>query len=83
MIQEYRKHLDAIDDKVASLLLERLQIVKKIGDEKKKQGIAVLDKGREDKIKERLSRLCEGQHEKDYVLAIYEKIMMESKNMQK
>ncbi len=82
MIQEYRKKLDTIDDEITELLLERLKIVKKIGEEKKKQNIAVLDKGREEAIKERLASFCDDDNEKNYILNIYENIMSESKSVQ-
>ncbi len=82
MIQEYRKKLDNIDDKVTSLLLERLALVKKIGQEKQKQHIAVLDKGREEAIKERLALHCNSDEEKAYILTIYESIMNQSKRVQ-
>ncbi len=81
-IEEYRKELNRIDDEIADLLLERLYYVEKIGKEKKKEGIAVLDKNREREIKDRLSEIADNQHEKDYIINIYEAIITESKNVQ-
>ncbi|MDO4773251.1 MAG: chorismate mutase [Bacillota bacterium] len=82
-IAAYRSHLDRIDERIAALLLERLEIVKKIGEEKRRHGYAVLDQGRETEIRERLSRIATREGEAHYLLQIYEGIMDASKRAQR
>ncbi len=82
MIDDFRRELDKIDDKISQLLLDRLSFVKKIGEEKKRIAKPVLDSKREREIRERLLKTCETEDERNYLLNIYESIMTESKKVQ-
>lgn len=82
-IAEYRSQLDLIDDEIASLLLKRLALVKKIGEEKRKRGFSVTDQGREEEIRARLSRIAREEEEASYLLEIYQGIMDASKRAQR
>jgi monofunctional chorismate mutase len=53
-IQQLRKKVDAIDDKILLALCERAKICKAIGETKKKQGVPIRDKSRETEIYRRL-----------------------------
>ncbi len=79
---DIRKDIDKIDDEIAKLLFQRLSCVKKIAEIKKANKINVLDKNREDEIKSRLSELASNEEKREYVLAIYDSIMSESKKVQ-
>ncbi len=81
-INEYRTRLDIIDDNIANLLIERLSLVEKIGIEKKKTNLPVLDSAREESIKNRLSKISKTSLEKNYLLKIYDNIMKISKEVQ-
>jgi len=56
MIEEYRKRVDGIDNRIVSLLSERFKVSGKIVEFKKKNKIKVKDKKREEKIVERLAK---------------------------
>lgn len=49
-IDNWRKQIDLLDEKVLSILAKRTKIVRKIGQLKKKQNIPVVDKKRWDKL---------------------------------
>ena len=53
-INKIRSQIDHIDDKIISLILERLQKAQKIGEIKKELKLSVYDKEREDIIINRL-----------------------------
>jgi chorismate mutase len=49
-IQTLRKRVDEIDDQIIKVLSERVKICKSIGETKKKQGLPVRDKSRENEV---------------------------------
>ena len=49
-LEEWRKQIDQLDERVLNLLAKRLKIVRKIGQFKKKQNIPTLDKSRWNKV---------------------------------
>lgn len=49
-IDNWRKQIDLLDEKVLSILAKRTKIVRKISQLKKKQNIPVVDKKRWDKL---------------------------------
>jgi monofunctional chorismate mutase len=49
-IQTLRKRVDEIDDQIIKVLSERVKICKAIGETKKKQGLPVRDKSRENEV---------------------------------
>lgn len=49
-IYNWREQIDMVDEKILSLLAKRGEIVKRIGQIKKKQNIPVLDTNRWDKV---------------------------------
>lgn len=75
-ITALRQKIDEIDDKILSLLKERIEISKKIGEIKRKQGIPVKDLRREEEkysqVKEKALKL--GLNPED-VTNIYRKII--------
>ncbi|MEM1563491.1 MAG: chorismate mutase [Candidatus Bathyarchaeia archaeon] len=75
-ITALRQKIDEIDDKILSLLKERIEISKKIGEIKRKQGILVKDLRREEEkysqVKEKALKL--GLNPED-VTNIYRKII--------
>lgn len=55
-IKDLRLKIDEIDKNLLDLFIERLQVVKEIGEVKQKNGIGIIDDGREQKV---LSNLVE------------------------
>ena len=79
---DLRNELDAIDDKIAKLLDERMKIVEKVAEEKNKQpSFKVTDRKRENEV---LLRVTDGVEERfyPYVKRIYGGIFSASKALQ-
>lgn len=53
-LETYRKEINTIDEQILSLLGKRFALVKKIGEHKKANTIAIVDKSRESEIIEAL-----------------------------
>lgn len=49
-LEDWRKQIDRLDEKVLNILAKRAQIVKKIGQLKKRRDIPVLDQNRWDRV---------------------------------
>jgi monofunctional chorismate mutase len=60
-LDKKRKQIDIIDDKIAALFNERMQIVKEIGVEKAKSGAAILNLNRENEIITRITGLVNSE----------------------
>ena len=78
-LEDYRKNIDNIDQKIVSLLDERLNTCKEIGKYKKENNLPVLDSKRED---EKINSIKDNAENKELVVEIYKKIMEESKKVQ-
>ena len=50
-IDQLRDEVDAIDSKILDLLSERMELIRKIAEQKKEADLPVLDKKREEEIK--------------------------------
>lgn len=53
---DMRAQIDAIDDQLAKLYLQRMELVSQVADIKAKQGIAIMHPGRESEIIDRLTK---------------------------
>lgn len=78
---DYRREIDSIDEKIAALLEERMDIVKGISGAKEAQDLPVRDPARE---KEKLQRLRDHCSEDAgaYVADVFEAIMARSRKLQ-
>ena len=56
MLEELRKKIDDIDDKIAALYDERMKLVKEVALEKSKTGVNLVDRGREKAIVSRVTK---------------------------
>ncbi|MBR5760768.1 chorismate mutase [Lachnospiraceae bacterium YSD2013] len=54
-LQALRKDINAIDDELVKLFIQRMETAGKIGSLKKEAGLPVLNVKREDEVKERLT----------------------------
>lgn len=82
MIDEYRKEIDVIDDQIAALYAQRMELVKKIGEEKLRGKIALTDAGREKKIISRVTKDLPDDM-KLYLKQVFDAIMETSRAYQR
>ena len=78
-----RKELDGIDEELCKALNKRFFVVKKIGEYKKLNEIAVTDSGRESAVYEHIGGLFTEEQQKSAAIEIYKAIITQSKNLQK
>ena len=81
-LDELRQKIDAIDQQLLPLFLERMEICSQVADYKRKVGMEVLDAGRERRILENKMQLVEGEREKNEVYEFYHAIMSISRARQ-
>jgi len=77
-IQKNRDKIDAIDNQVFDLLIDRLDAVTTIGYIKKEVGFPVLDQGRENAIYAKIDAKFSAI-EADFLKNIYQSVITESK----
>ena len=82
MMEEYRAKIDKIDDEIARLYLERMGVVKQIGEEKKNSNAPILVPGREKSILNRVTRTAPNEL-KLYVKQVFDEIMETSRAYQR
>jgi len=82
-INQLRDQIDAFDDQMLDLLVQRFDISKEIGDIKASHGMNVGDPNREQEIIDRLAEKLEGKLDKDDIAAIFGPIYHISKKLQK
>lgn len=82
MIEELRKKIDELDDKIAELYLERQRAVREIGEEKARTHAAVLDPAREKKIIARVTKQADDE-QKIYLKRVFETILETSRAYQR
>ena len=81
-LNEIRQSIDKIDDQISALYLQRMDLVKQVGQAKKQSGKAVFDPEREKKI---LLRITDGDMTDDmkiYLKRVFESIFETSKAYQ-
>lgn len=81
-IDELRSEIDEIDDGLVSLFLQRLAVVKEVGEAKKTLSLSVEDKDRENAVIERLTA-NKTDEEKKRITELYNKIFDISKETEK
>ncbi|MDG2287935.1 MAG: chorismate mutase [Candidatus Marinimicrobia bacterium] len=80
-IQKNRDRIDAIDNQVFDLLIDRLDAVTTIGYIKKQEGLPVLDQNRESQIYAKIDAKFSAI-EADFLKHIYQSIIAESKKVE-
>lgn len=82
-MQDYRKKIDEIDQKIITLLGERMDLAKKIGKFKKEAGMPVEDVNRENKLKDELKKLAKQNNLSDkFVDRLYDVVLDEARGVQ-
>ena len=81
-INELRLAIDAVDERLVELLVERAAIVHKIGHLKSVAGEPVLDLDREQHVLKRISELNPGPYADEHLYAIFREIMSASRDLE-
>lgn len=81
-ILNLRNAIDTVDRRIIELLQERASLAREIGQVKREIGMAILDPGREGKVKRKLAAGPQGPMDIDQLVRIYEVIMAESRRLQ-
>lgn len=82
-IQELRKKIDEIDDRIIDLLNERAKIVVQVGDIKKAANLEFHSPGREREILDRLAARNKGPFPQDTLRAVYREILSSSLSLER
>ncbi len=78
-----RDEVDKVDEEITRLLINRIKISLDIGVLKKTIGLAAYDAGREKEIGENIQKLSSDPEINNTLLRIYERIIDESRAIQK
>ena len=78
-----REQIDSIDADLLSLINQRLEIGQKVGKIKKKKGGQILDRSRERKVIEKLSKINQGPADKELLKYIFNVIITATREIQK
>lgn len=75
-LEQYREKIDALDDALIALLGKRYDIVRAVGRYKAGHGLAVVQSGRVDEVRER-ARVLASKHglDPDFVLRLYDEMI--------
>jgi len=60
-LEDYRRDIDALDEKIVALIVERFGIVHQVGELKAREGIAVVQSVRAQAVKDRVAALAQAQ----------------------
>ena len=82
-IDVLRKDIDRLDKEICDLLLARFAVVRGIGEIKKREGLPILNAGREEVVIQKVRANATATEEKDALEGIYRKVMEESKKLEK
>ena len=80
-LKDYRAQLDTIDDQMAALFKQRMEIVRHVADYKKETNTPVMATGRERDILYRVTGLC-GEELEEYTKILYSTILELSRDFQ-
>jgi len=82
-LEELRKDVDNIDNKMIGLLSKRKSTVKKISEIKKQKNTPIIDEGREQEIISRIKKLAKEKGlDENFIGSVYEIIINNSRNEQ-
>lgn len=81
-LEDYRKKIDAIDEKILDLLDQRGKAAQKIGQIKHSGGKAIHVPSREKKIYQRLTKLNKGPYKDESLVAIFREIISATRSLE-
>lgn len=82
MLSELRERIDEIDENLIKMLNERGEVALKIGKEKRKAGIEITDKGREEDVLRQVKSTNRGPFSNSQMVEIFQKIISEAKRLE-
>ncbi|MDM8551625.1 prephenate dehydratase [Desulfobacterales bacterium HSG2] len=82
-IDDLRKAIDELDERIVHLINERLGFALDIGKAKAQKGAQILDSAREHRVLERIAGLNRGPISKNALQQVYKQIMAASREIQK
>lgn len=78
-LNELRKQIDKIDEQMAKLFEERMNLVKQVGQYKKEHNLPILDKERENFVKEKNHQYIDNKE----LLPLYDEFITNLMNLSK
>lgn len=57
-LDDYRREIDALDEQIIKLLVDRFDVVKAVGDLKAREGLSVIQSERAEQVKARVAALA-------------------------
>lgn len=81
-MEELRKEIDECDKTIVNALIKRFEVVKKIGEYKKKNNLPIVDKSREKKVYEKIENLSSGKISFEILKNIYSVIIQSAVNLE-
>ncbi len=82
-IDEIRTEIDRLDDELLKIFNQRAALALKIGEIKKKAGLAVYDPEREKKIFLRMKRENPGPLDNQAIVRLFERVIDESRRLER
>lgn len=81
-VEEIRKKIDGLDDRIHDLLMERADMVLRVGEEKRKNNAQIIQPDREDTVVRRILARHKGVLPPESVERIWREIMREMSQLQ-
>ena len=81
-LEALRREIDAIDDQILALVVQRVKKVVAVGDYKRERGLAIYDPERERRMIGRLSALAVDPLTPDTVRRVFERLIDESRTIE-
>ena len=82
-IDELRKEIDRLDRAIVPLLLERFEVVRRIGDAKKSAGLPVYNPAREEAVLQKVSAFAPDEETANALRLVYTQVMAAAKELEK
>jgi len=82
-LDQLRQEIDRLDADIVKLLSERFEVVRRIGDVKKREGLPVLNAAREQIVLEKVAGMVKNEEEKLALQRVYKEIMAAAKDLEK
>jgi chorismate mutase len=82
-IEDWRDEIDRVDEKLVELLNRRAQCAIEIGRIKRELGLPVYSPAREQEVVQHVARLASGPLEADAVRRLFERIIDESRSLER
>lgn len=82
-LEKLRTEIDELNHEILDLLNKRLEVVRKVGEYKKTNGLEVLDSVREEEIYNRLGKIADEKGiDKEFVRDVFEIIIKKARSEQ-